>query len=236
MKFNRFGLACLVFAFGSFTTVAACRDGRPPPAAIDSAKATGGRAATGGRGGRTGSGGAGGSATMAPAAAPAAMNPADVAVSDLADALVSSDGSSDGSDAASDVRVSVDASSDGRMGVAPPDAGRAGPAACHPNPRVIAICHQLESACANCPGGPMGRNALDCYAAVQRRDDAACAKFAVDRKCPIDPGGNVCGSLNCGVGNGPPVANACNRTACRTAQGNGVSTACMAFMTACPCR
>jgi hypothetical protein len=125
-----------------------------------------------------------------------------------------------------------DARVDGTTGADGADAGKR-PAACFPDPMVIAICRQLEGACANCPGAAL---TTQCYAVVEAGDDAACAKFAVDKKCPVDQGGNVCGSLNCGLGVGPPVASGCDRAACATAQGNGDSSKCQAFLAACPCK
>jgi hypothetical protein len=170
----------------------------------------------------------------APGAAPAAPPAADGAVADVAVADVAEPAdvvvvpvTPVDAVAAVDVATPTDA-------VAPK-----GPAACHPNAKVIAICHQLEAACQNCPGGAMGAVSTRCFAAVQKNDDAACAKFAVDNKCPVDDAagkGNVCGSLNCGVGNGPPVAAGCNKAMCAKAQGEGDSAKCMPFLAACPCK
>jgi hypothetical protein len=231
--------AVIVFGNG----LLGCRNTSPAPyAPVDTMGTSPGRSGTGGRTGRGGSGGAkaaGGAGGGTMASAPDASN-ADLA----SDAVNSSDVASDAqvviSDAAGPVEVGapdavVDARADGRAD-AQTDATRSGPAACHTNSRVIAICHQLESACLNCPGGAMGKVVTDCFAAVRRGNDAACAKYAVDQKCTIDNGGNVCGSLNCGNGVGPAVAPGCNKAACTKAQGEGNSSMCQPLLAACPCR
>jgi hypothetical protein len=221
------------------SAMSGCRDTKPdyfgtPPAP----ESTGGRTGTG-TGGRPATGGRGGTSGAADAGA---VKPVD--------AVPAVDGAVAGPDAVASDAVASDAVPVVEVGApdmvvvpvadaAAPDTRPVtgnGPAACFPDPKVIAICLQLEAACNNCPGGGMGmKPTMDCYAVVQRGNDVACAKYAVDKKCTIDPGGNVCGSLNCGVGSGPPVKAGCNRNACRTAQGNGDSAKCQALLAACPC-
>ncbi len=218
-----------------------CRDSKPDyfgfPPPVDTTTSTGGRSGTGGKSG-AGKGGASGAMGAPDAVAPAPNM--DAHVDGVADALVP-DGAPDvvATDGPADLVVSETAPdvTPPRADAAPDTTPSKGPAACYPDSKVIRICHQLESACNNCPGGGTGtKPTMDCYAVVQRGDDAACAKYAADKKCTVDPGGNVCGSLNCGVGSGPPVAAGCNRMACRTAQGNGDSAMCMRYLAACPCK
>jgi hypothetical protein len=221
-----------------FAGAAACRDSTPPPFDDVDVVGTGGRSGTGGRRGGAAAGGAAGAAVPpkggAAGAAPSAPPAADGAVADSAPII----------DVAEPADVLVPVTPVDAVAVvdviAPADvAAPKGPAACHPDPKVIEICHQLEAACQNCPGGAMGTVATKCFAAVQKNNDAACAKFAVDNKCPPDDAagkGNVCGSLNCGVGNGPPVAAGCNKVMCAKAQGEGDSAKCMPFLAACPCK
>jgi hypothetical protein len=225
------------------TVLGACREVGPErfDRPVDPMMAgTGGRPGTGGRAAGEGTGGSG-------------------PVVPVADAAAAADGAKDMGATIPDVAVVME------TGAAPPDAPvvvdlprevvtvpevmpearppvdlrpdstdtRPGTQACHPDPMVIAICWQLEPACANCPSAAA---TTDCYATVEKRDDAACARFAVDRKCLVDTGGNACGSLNCGAGEGPPVAAGCNRETCRAAQGNGDSQACQRLLAACPCR
>jgi hypothetical protein len=227
-------LSASILSFG--LTFAGCRDTKPdyfgaPP--VDTTTSTGGRSGSGGRSG--GTGGAKGSPDAA--AAPGDAKPADVVTA----ADVGGDAPRDGVivDAVtpSDVVTAEVPAPVPVADAAAPDAVKTGPAACFPDPKVIAVCVQLESACNNCPGGGEGKKStLDCYAVVQKGDDAACAKYSVDKKCNVDPGGNVCGSLNCGVGQGPPVAAGCNVTACKLAQGNGDSAKCQTLLAACPCK
>jgi hypothetical protein len=118
--------------------------------------------------------------------------------------------------------------------VVPSDGGIA---LCFSNPRVVAICRQLEPACENCPpgGAPPGNpTAQECFDLVARAKagmatDAECVKFFQDRKCTVDNGGNVCGSLNC-------AARGCNAAMCSAAFENGDTVACMRFAATCPCR
>lgn len=230
--------AIIVFGNG----LLGCRNTSPAPyAPVDSVGAGSGKSGTGGRTGRGGSGGAkaAGGAGGGAGGGMAAIAP-DAGNADLAGDAVKSDVASDAEVVPSDATLPVetgapDAVADARAD-AQTDAARSGPAACHTNSRVIAICHQLESACLNCPGGAMGKVVTDCFAAVRRGNDAACAKYAVDQKCPIDNGGNVCGSLNCGNGAGPAVAPGCNKAACTKAQGEGNSSMCQPLLAACPCR
>jgi hypothetical protein len=115
--------------------------------------------------------------------------------------------------------------------------GDGGLAICNPDPLVIASCRQLEPACENCPPGgapPRNQAAADCFALVDRAraglaTDADCVKFAADKMCKVDQGGNACGSLNCG-------APGCNARACDTAYNNGDSTACRRLLATCPCK
>jgi hypothetical protein len=101
---------------------------------------------------------------------------------------------------------------------------------------VIKICHQLENACENCPpGGPGTPLANACFALVEKAyagmaDDAACEKFAVDNKCKVDSGGNVCGSLDCSV------PGCMNPTRCADRKGWGDTTMCKPFLATCACR
>lgn len=232
------GLAGLGFA--------GCRESTPPSLEqpVDT-EATGGRTGSGGRtskppgtGGATGAAGAvkpGMGAGGAPAASDGAAH--DGSGTDAVGA-----GAGDADPVAGDAEIPVtpvDAPVVADAVVPAVDAAPRGPAACHPDPKAIEICHQLEPACQNCPGGVAGKVAVACNAAVQKNNDAACAKFAVDNKCPVDDAagkGNVCGSLNCGVGFGPAVAAGCNKAACAKAQGEGDSQKCMPFLAACPCK
>jgi hypothetical protein len=98
-------------------------------------------------------------------------------------------------------------------------------AACHPDPNVIAICKQLEPACQNCANGTVTR----CYDVAAAGDDRACVRYAVDNDCKVDVGGNWCGSLNC-------MAQGCDRSMCRTVQGEGASADCQKLLDQCPCK
>jgi hypothetical protein len=111
----------------------------------------------------------------------------------------------------------------GRDAGAPPP-GDGTTAACHPDPKVIAICKQLEPACLNCPN-----NSTRCFEVAAAGDDRACARYAVDNDCTVDVGGNWCGSLNC-------MAAGCDRTACRMVQGEGASADCQKMLAQCPCK
>jgi hypothetical protein len=101
---------------------------------------------------------------------------------------------------------------------------------------VIQICHQLENACENCPpGGPGTALAKACFDLVAKAyagmaDDAACAKFAVDNKCKVDSGGNVCGSLDCSA------PGCMDKARCEDRKGWGDTNQCKAFLATCPCR
>jgi hypothetical protein len=235
----RSSVLALILVIGS--GMLACRESTPPPfddEPVDT-ETTGGRSGSGGRGGSKG-GGAGGAAGMGVGTKPSDSGAPDV-IPVATDGPVSSDvvAASDAVPVADALVEPIDAVP--TVDATPPvsDAAPRGPAACYPDPKVIAICHQLEAACQNCPGGVMGKARMGCFAAVQKGDDAACAKFAMQNKCPVDDAagkGNVCGSLNCGVGHGPAVAAGCNKVACATAQGEGDSAKCMPFLAACPCK
>jgi hypothetical protein len=109
-------------------------------------------------------------------------------------------------------------------------------AVCWPDSTVVKICHQLENACENCPpGGPGTALAKACFALVEKAyagmaDDAACEKFAIDNKCKVDDGGNVCGSLNC------DAPGCMNKTRCADRKGWGDSSQCQPFLATCPCK
>ncbi len=114
--------------------------------------------------------------------------------------------------------------------------GTGGVAVCWPDSMVIKICHQLENACENCPpGGPNTPLANACFALVEKAyagmaDDAACEKFAIDNKCKVDSGGNVCGSLNC------DTPGCVNKARCEDRKGWGDTSQCQPFLATCPCR
>jgi hypothetical protein len=225
-----------VFLF-AVVLASACRESTPPPfdQPVDTV-GTGGRSSKGGSRGTASGGAAGMKAGGAGAGgmAGAAAGPADSGAAGAAeDAMVIVDAEPPPADAPAatpDAVVMPDAG--------PPVVGT-GLAACYPDPKVIKICHQLEAACQNCPGGPNSAMTQQCFAAVEKKNDAACEKFAIDHKCPVDDPmgkGNVCGSLNCGVGSGPPVAAGCDKVACAKAQGEGNSAMCMPLLAKCPCK
>jgi hypothetical protein len=208
--------------------------------------ATGGRKATGGSSGAkggssgmaaTGGGsgqasGSGGSPAVPPpspgadgAAAIDVPAPADAPVSTVADATTTD--------------VEAPASDSGAP--ATPGAGPKGPdglAICHADPMALSICKQVENACENCPPGgapPKNKLAQVCFdliakAKAGKASDADCAKFAVDNKCTVDKGGNVCGTLNCTVPG-------CPKGPCDKAQQYGDAAACKPLLAKCgPCK
>jgi hypothetical protein len=207
--------------------------------------ATGGRKATGGSTGAKGGGSgmaAGGATGMAPAgsggAAPSGSGGAVAADSGAAsDVPVIPVGTPDTAPADDVAAPAPD------TGTAPttPGAGPLGPngiAICHADPTVIAICKQLENACENCPPGgapPGNKLAVVCFDLIKKAKagmatDAECAKFAVDNKCKVDNGGNVCGSLNCTVAG-------CNKAECDKWQQWGDASKCRPLMAKCsPCK
>jgi hypothetical protein len=181
---------------------------------------TGAEPVSGGSGGTASAGGSGGTAPVAgQGGAP-----------DAAAAGQSGDGSASGG-------VS---GGDGGFGITSPD-GSASVLACWSDPRVIAICHQLENACENCPpGGAPNKNpkAQPCFDLVEKAykgmaSDADCVAFAVENKCFVDNAkttGNVCGSLNC-------YAPGCsNKARCLDRQQWGDSSMCAPFMATCACK
>jgi hypothetical protein len=206
--------------------------------------ATGGRKATGGSSGsKAGSGGSaatgGSSGSAATGGAPAAPPPAtdgavttdvpaaaDAPVTPVADATTAPD-------------VEVPASDSGAP--ATPGAGPKGPdglAICHADPMVLSICKQVENACENCPPGgapPKNKLAQVCFDLIAKAkagmaSDADCAKFAVDNKCTVDKGGNVCGTLNCTVAG-------CPKGQCDKVQQYGDAAACRPLLAKCgPCK
>ena len=143
--------------------------------------------------------------------------------------------------ATSDAPVSTDSSAPAPDAVTAPGAGAIGKdglAICHADATVIAICKQLENACENCPPGgapPKNKLAQVCFDLVMKAKagmakDADCAKFAVDNKCTVDKGGNVCGSLNCTVAG-------CDKAACDKWQQWGDAAMCRPLMAKCgPCK
>jgi hypothetical protein len=114
----------------------------------------------------------------------------------------------------------------GGMSGGGPIIGPGGTALCDPDPKVIAICKQLEPACENCPDKSIWN---ECFAMAATGNDKACARYAIQNNCKVDTGGNTCGSLNC-------QAKGCNKTACTTAQGNGDTTKCAPLLATCPCQ
>jgi hypothetical protein len=219
-----------------------CRedDSGPAPAPARSTGGAGG-AATGGRGGRgAGAGGSGGTGTTAGTGGSSAAG-SGAAGAGAAGSGGGPAGTSGSADAAADASGSDlagdgnPAASDGAIGMPGPDGGIA---ICWPDPAVIMICRQLENACENCPPGgapPGNKLAQVCFDLIKKAKagmatDAECAKFAVDNKCTVDKGGNVCGSLNC-------YAPTCtDRARCLNRQQWGDSGMCRPFVASCgPC-
>lgn len=236
----------LVIAFTLLANgLVACRSAteETDPINSETPTATGGRRATGGRAGAMGAAPKGGAPGAAPApAGSGGASGAPTAPAPAADGAVVSDapGSPEvGPADAPAVEVSAPASDASVPGAGP--LGPNGIAICHADPLAISICKQLETACENCPpGGPPpslgGKNQLAevCFALVNKAKagkakDAECAKFALDNKCPVDKGGNVCGTLNCAV-------TGCDKAACDKAQEGGDTAKCRTFMAKCPCK
>jgi hypothetical protein len=103
---------------------------------------------------------------------------------------------------------------------------------------ALSICKQVENACENCPPGgapPKNKLAQVCFDLIAKAKagmatDADCAKFAVDNKCTVDKGGNVCGTLNCTVAG-------CPKGPCDKAQQYGDAAACRPLLAKCgPCK
>ena len=230
----------------------ACRSATDDGAPINVAPAnTGGSHGTGGKsgGGASKTGGASGSSTMVPVTGagdptgtPGADDAAAVPVADGATVEVAPVGAVDSAAPVADAPVS---SPDTESA---PDGGGAltKMAACWPDPKVIKICHQLENACENCPPGgapPKNKTAQLCFDLIEsnkagKATDDDCAKFALANKCTVDNAattGNICGSLNCGVGQGPPVKAGCDKVGCTKWQQWGDATKCQPYLAKCPC-
>ena len=66
--------------------------------------------------------------------------------------------------------------------------------------------------------------------------DADCAKFAVDKKCTVDKGGNVCVTVDCDGTPGCENKNQTDKTACDYVSRYGDPAPCMKFLPRCACK
>jgi hypothetical protein len=241
-------VVAITFLFGS--GLPACRQNTENSDGIDTETpaASGGKKASGGssgaKGGSTGagkaSGGAAGVATGTGGAGGAPAPSDDAAPTPTP--TPKTDATAPATDTAeADVPAATDTAAPAIDAIVAPGAGSLGPdglAICHSDATVIAICKQLENACENCPPGgapPKNKLAAVCFDLVKKAragmaKDADCAKFAVDNKCTVDKGGNVCGSLNCTVAG-------CDKAACDKWQQWGDAAMCRPLMAKCgPCK
>ena len=238
---TRFTLIAALLAAGSFY---GCGDKAPASAPVE--EGTGGRKATGGSpgtGGAKATGGAGGSSAKGGASGNGSggSGAQDSGAGNDADAPESSDVPAGSDDVAADSKPS----DTGAGGTSGSDAGGKKIAACAKDPMGLTTCRQLEIACENCPPkGPPETNpkAKICFDDVIHRaflgqaTDEECAKFAVDNKCTVDPGGNICVTLNCDGSPGCDNKDPLDRKTCIGAARYGQKADCLPYVAKCACK
>jgi hypothetical protein len=197
-------------------------------------------------GGSKGKGGSGGSSAKGGASGSGGISHTDASGSDL-----SSDDAAESTDApegADGDAVDTGASETGGAGpstggTSGSDAGKPAVASCSTQVSGLTTCRQLEVACENCPpGGAPEKNptADECFKLTDRAfagqaTDADCAKFAMEKKCTVDPGGNICVTLNC---DGRPGCdgNPDDRKTCAGAAHYGEKADCQKYLPKCSCK